>query len=277
LLPLKALYLLSDLFYPVIYYLVGYRKRVVRENIKNSFPEKSEKERLRIEKLFYHFFCDLLIEIAYEIHLTDKEISNRITFGNLDVLREQYANGKSVILMSAHYGNWEWSLALPLFLPEEAEFSGIYKELTNKKFNKLVYRMRSKFGLIPIEKDELLRYMVKLKKEKKPACFGLISDQTPPGQNIHYWTNFLNQDTPVITGAEQLARKFDYPVFYVEISRTKRGCYHYDFIPISLESANTDKFEITERFTRLLEKTIQANPEFWLWSHRRWKYKRTLG
>lgn len=276
-LPLKALYLLSDLFYPIVYHVVGYRKRVVRENLLNSFPEKSEKERRIIERRFYHFFCDLFFETLYEMHLTEKEIRRRMTYGNLDAVKEQYAKGKSVILISAHYGNWEWSSAFPLVLHEDVEISLIYKELTNNKFDKLVLKLRSKFGGIPIETKELLRYMIKLKKAKKPGCFGLISDQTPRGQNIHFWTNFLNQDTPVITGAEQLARKFDYPVFYVEIFRTKRGCYHCELIPISLDSASTAEFEITEKFTRLLEKTIQANPEFWLWSHRRWKYKRNIG
>jgi KDO2-lipid IV(A) lauroyltransferase len=274
LLPLKVLYLLSDLLYPVIYYVVGYRKRVVRENLLNSFPEKSEKERLLIEKRFYHFFCDLFIEIAYEIHLSEKEISKRVTFGNLDLLREQYAKGKSVILMCAHYGNWEWSSTFPLVLPKEAKPYGIYKKLSNKDFDQLILKLRTRFGGITIEMKEFLRLMINLKKENKLGCFELISDQTPPYNNIHLWTNFLNQDTPVITGAEQLARKFDYPVFYVEILRKKRGYYHCEFVPITLDPLNTSEFEITEKFTGLLETSIKAHPEFWLWSHKRWKYKR---
>jgi KDO2-lipid IV(A) lauroyltransferase len=211
------------------------------------------------------------------MHLTEKEIRRRMTYGNLDAVKEQYAKGKSVMMMTAHYGNWEWPSALSLDLPEEAPLYGIYKELNNKKFDKLIFSLRSKFGGIPIEKKNLLRFMVKLKKEKKLGNFWMISDQTPHGRNIHFWTKFLNQDTATLTGSEQLARKFNYPVFYVEIIRTKRGYYHCEFIPVSLDSANTDEFEITEKYTKLLEKTIKANPEFWLWSHRRWKYKRNIG
>lgn len=273
-LPLRVLYLLSDIFFPIIYYIVRYRREVVRINLEKSFPEKSKQERIKIERRFYHFFCDLFIETFYEMHLSEKEIRKRMTYGNFNAILEQYAKGKSVMMMTAHYGNWEWPSALSLDLPKEGPLYGIYKALRNKKMDALIFSLRSKFGGIPIEKKELLRFMLKLKKEGKLGNFWMISDQTPNGRYIHFWTKFLNQDTPTLTGTEQLARKFDYPVFYVEITRTKRGYYHCEFIPVSLESAQTAEFEITEKYMQLLQKTIVAKPEYWLWSHKRWKHTR---
>ena len=273
-LPLSVLYAVSDIMYPIVYYVVGYRRKVVRKNLTNSFPTKSVKELRVIERRFYHFFCDLFIETAYQIHLSEKEARRRMTFGNFEAILEQFEKGKSVMMMTAHYGNWEWPSVLSLDLPKEDPLYGIYKEQKNKKIDSLIFALRSKFGGIPIEKKELLRFMVNLKKDGKLGNFWMISDQTPNGRYIHYWTNFLNQDTPVITGTEQIARKFDYPVFYVKISRPKRGYYHCEFIPISLESAQTPEFEISEKYMQLLQKSIEEKPEFWLWSHRRWKHTR---
>jgi len=273
-LPLRILYIISDISFPIIYYIARYRRGVVKSNLVMSFPDKSENERRIIERRFYHHFCDLFVETMYEMHLTEKEIRRRVTYGNLDAILEQYAKGKSVMMMTAHYGNWEWPSALALYLPKEFPLYGIYKELRNKKFNALIFSLRSKFGGIPVEKREILRFMINLKKNGKSGNFWMISDQTPNGRNIHFWTNFLNQDTPVLTGTEQLARKFDFPVFYVEITQSKRGYYHCEFIPVSLDSAKTTEFEITEKYMHLLQKTIEAKPEFWLWSHRRWKHVR---
>lgn len=272
--PLRLLYVISDACFPIVYYIVRYRRTVVRLNLARSFPDKTEKERRNIERRFYHYFCDIFVETMYEMHLSEKEIQSRVTYGNLEAVLEQYAKGKSVLMMTAHYGNWEWPSALSLYLPKEFPLYGIYKKLRNTKFDSLMFTLRSKFGGIPIEKKELLRYMVKLKKEGKSGNFWMISDQTPNGRNIHFWTRFLHQDTPVLTGTEQLARKFDYPVFYVDIQRVRRGYYHCEFLPISLEPTKTGEFEITENYMKLLQQSIEAHPEFWLWSHRRWKHKR---
>ena len=273
-LPLRVLYLISDIFFPVVYYIVGYRKNVVRLNLTKSFPDKTVKERRTIERRYYHFLCDLIVETIHEMHISKKDIERRMTFGNLQDIVDQNALNKSVMIMTAHYGNWEWLLAFSLCLPEKQPSNPIYKRLRNERFDKLFHQLRSRYGAKLIEKKDLLRVMFKLQKEKQVANFWMISDQTPNGKNLHYWTTFLNQDTPTVTGTEQLARKFDYPVFYAEISRIKRGYYHCDFIPITLEPTKTAEFEISEQYMRLLEKSIIANPELWLWSHRRWKYQR---
>jgi len=273
-LPLRVLYIISDIFFPVVYYIVGYRKNVVRLNLTRSFPDKTVKERRTIERRYYHFLCDLIVETIHEMHISEKDILRRMTFGNLQDIVEQNALNKSVMIMTAHYGNWEWLLAFSLYLPEKQPSNPIYKRLRNERFDKLFHQLRSRYGAKLIEKKDLLRVMFKLQKEKQVANFWMISDQTPNGKNLHYWTTFLNQDTATVTGTEQLARKFDYPVFYAEINRVKRGYYHCEFIPITLEPTKTAEFEISEQYMRLLEKSIEAHPEFWLWSHRRWKYQR---
>jgi KDO2-lipid IV(A) lauroyltransferase len=272
-LPLSLLYVFSDFCYLILYYLVGYRKNVVRTNLTKSFPDKTKKERRLIERRFFRYFCDLFVETMYMTHISEKEIRCRVSYGNYEGILEEYEKGKSVMMMTAHYGNWEWPCGLALDLPEKDPLYGIYKKQSNEQFDRFMFSLRSKFGGKPIEKKGLLRTMLKLKSEGKLGNFWMISDQTP-GNSIHYWTKFLNQDTPTLTGTEQLARKFNYPVFYVEIVRTKRGYYHCEFIPISLEPTQTAEFEITEKYMQLLEKTIIAKPEFWLWSHRRWKYHR---
>jgi len=274
LLPLRILYVLSDIFYPIVYYIIKYRKSVVRTNIEKSFPEKSKKELRKIERGFYRFFCDLFIESIYQININDAEIKRRFEFVNADAILQHYAEKNGVMIMTSHYGNWEWGTNFSLFSDKKVASCQIYKQLSNVKFNALMYKLRAKHGGINIEKRELLRAILRLKSENNFALYWMISDQTPAQKKIHYWTNFLNQDTPALTGSEQLARKFDYPVYYAEVKCIKRGYYQCELIPISLEPAKTEEFEITEKYMQMLQKTIEAQPEYWLWSHRRWKYAR---
>ena len=208
----------------------------------------------------------------YEIHISKKEIKRRFEFVNYESASQQCAESKSVMIMTAHYGNWEWGVNFPLFLPKEIMAYQIYKKLSNKQFDTFMYKLRAKFGGINVEKRDLLRTMLKMKAENNHGLYLMISDQTPAAKKIHYWTNFLNQDTPALTGTEQLARKFNYPVYYAETKRIKRGYYQCELIPISINSAETAKFEITEKYMQLLQKTIETQPEYWLWSHRRWKH-----
>lgn len=271
-LPLRVLYVFSDFFYLIIYYIVGYRKKVARKNIEKSFPEKSKKELRRIERRFFRYFCDLFIETFYEMHMSKKEILRRMDLGDVDLILEQYAKGKSIMLMSAHYGNWEWATAFALKLPEDMQIYNVYKRLNNKKFDNFMLEIRSKFNAQSVEIHNLLRTMVNLRKEGKISIFGMISDQSPWVRNINHWNTFLNQDTPVITGTEQLAKKFDYPVFYIHIHRVKRGYYKFEYIPVSLEPTLTSEFEISNKYMEILEQKIKAVPEYWLWTHNRWKH-----
>ena len=273
-LPLRILYLFSDFFFLIVYFLVGYRRKVVRMNLKNAFPAKTQKEIRKIEIRFYRYFCDVFIETIYEMHMSKSEILRRFDFTNPELILEQYSKGKSVLIMTAHYGNWEWASALSLVLPKDKILYGIYKKLRDKNFDKLMYDLRLKFTGKNIESKDLFRSMIRLKNEGELSCFGMISDQTPSAQATRHWMTFLNQDTPVIVGTETMAKKFDYPVLYFQCTRVKRGYYSCKFMPISLEPKLTDEFEITEKYIQLLEKTIQAAPEYWLWTHKRWKHKR---
>ena len=270
-LPLRVLYLLSDFCYLILYYLVGYRKKVTRANLKNSFPDKTKKEQRKIERRFYRYFCDLFVETLKLMHISPKQMNRRMVYINSEIIAEQYAKGRSVMVMTSHYGNWEWTSSFSQFYPDKPVYQ-VYRRLKNQNFDKFMYSLRTGFGAKNIEKNETLRAMVHLKKDNKLCMFGMLSDQTPSRNNIHYWTKFLNQDTPVITGTEYLARKFDYPVVYISVTRQKRGYYRCEFIPITLEPKDTTDFEITERYTRMLESAIEKAPEYWLWTHKRWKH-----
>ena len=273
-LPLRVLYLFSDFAYLIIYYIVGYRKLEVRNNLLKSFPTKTKSEIRRIERRFYHFFCDLFVETLYEMHCSESEIKKRMKFIHLDSILKEYEKGRSVMLMTAHYGNWEWTSSLSLHLPNDKPLYGIFKRLRNPKFDNFICQLRKRFNGENVEKYDLIRKLVQLKRDGKLAMFGMISDQTPNATSVHYWTRFLNQDTPTLTGTEVLARKFDYPVYFAQITCIKRGYYSCTFIPIALEPKLRAENEITNIYMQLLEKTIQNAPEFWLWTHRRWKIQK---
>jgi Kdo2-lipid IVA lauroyltransferase/acyltransferase len=271
-LPLRVLYVFSNLCYYLIYYLIGYRKKIVRENLRLAFPEMSEKEHLVIQKRFYHFFCDVFVETISEMHMSKAEMRKRMNFVNVEQVLEQYEKGKSCMLMTAHYGNWEWASTLSIWLPEGKPLYGIYKQLTNKNFDHLMCELRMRFTGKNVEKNDLARKMLQLKINNQLAMFGMISDQTPAPGNAHTWVQFLNQDTITTIGTELLAKKFDYPVFYGKITCKKRGFYECEFIPISLYPKTTEENEITSKYMQLLEQTIIEDPAFWLWTHKRWKF-----
>ncbi len=270
-LPFPLLYALSDFFYFVIR-LSGYRKKVVMENLRNSFPEKSEKEIQRIAKAYYHYLCDLILETLKTLTMTESQARDRCVFHNPKWLDDLNAEGKSIIILMGHYGNWEW--AGPSFtLSTKYQLVVIYRPLSNPYYEKMTVGMRTKFGTKITAVNNTLRDMVSNRKTVTATAF--IADQTATAQNAH-WMNFLNQDTAIFTGYEKLAKKFDYPVVYMNVKRIRRG--YYEVFPELLFQSpkDTNENEIIERFTRRLEKEIVLDPVPWLWSHRRWKHKRRL-
>ena len=273
-LPMKALYVLSDMIFPLIYHVAGYRKKVVRKNLINSFPEKSLKEIMKIERKFYHYFCDLMLETIRQLHAPKAEMKKRMVFENLELLTAQAEEGKSVMLMTAHYCNWEWLSIISTYLPSDFKAYPAYQQLQNKHFDKLMLDLRNRYGAVSVEKDDLVRMMLNMRKEGKKGVFGMISDQSPMARFIRFRLEFLHQDTPVFLGTEQLAKKYDYPVFYLDIQRVKRGYYKAVVEPLSLNPTATAEHEITIAFMHRLEKDIHARPEFWLWSHNRWKHSK---
>jgi KDO2-lipid IV(A) lauroyltransferase len=276
LLPLRVLYVVSDMLFPLVYHVVRYRRKVVRQNLMRSFPDKSELDIRNIERKFYHYFCDVFIEAMYRINMSAEEVSKRITFENVELIEQVYAENKSAMLMMAHYGNWEWVSAMSLHLPKESPLYGIYKQLKNAEFDAMTYRLRLKYNMGNIEMRDLFKTMLRMSKADEKGVFAMVGDQRPAYNSIRFSMMFLNQPTPVIVGTEVLARKFNYPVLILSITRPKRGYYHCKIEMLSENPKGEPEFAISEKYMRRLEADITQHPELWLWTHKRWKYKVVL-
>ena len=273
-LPFFVLYGISDFAYFIIYQIVGYRKKVVFENLRNSFPEKTELEVQRIAKDFYKHIADLFIEFLKGYSISKDEINDRVKIINIEVIKNYTDKNQSVIIVTGHISNWEWLLH-PLNL-SGIPMDIVYQKLSSSLFNKLTLFIRSRFTITPlIEKQNTLRKTVDRKDITRALVLG--SDQSPQNWKSAYWTTFLNQDSGFFTGTERIARKFDYPVIFSEMRRIKRGFYEIEFTEIAkpTEFQNLPIGEITERFVRILDESIHRYPSDYLWSHRRWKHKRT--
>lgn len=274
LLPFPLFYKLSDVICFLIYNVIGYRKKVVFENLKNSFPEKSNKELKHIEKQFYHYLCDLFLETLKTLTISKEEAIKRCKFSEqtLKILNDLSENKQSCILVMGHYGNWEWA-GNSFSLQCKQQLYVIYHPLSNKNFDKLMYDMRTRFGTKLYAMKDTMREMIRNRNEINATAF--IADQTPAPEHA-YWTTFLNQDTPVFWGTEKIAQKLNYPVIYITIKKVKRGYYIIDSEVLVAEPKNTKEGEISEMHTRKLQKDIISQPEIWLWSHRRWKHKKVI-
>ncbi len=273
-LPLRILYLISDISYYLLYYVVRYRRAVVRTNLKNAFPGKSLPEIVRIEKKFYRNLCDIFVELYKPWHMSPRSIRRRCIFKRTDILQKYYDAGKSVIGVLGHYGNWEWMASYALWVDRPVDFLTLYKPMHDKVLDKMMFRIRSRFGAQPIPRNEILRRIVKNRQEGRLFLAGFIADQTPNVHNLHFWMNFLNQDTPVFLGTERIARKFNLPVISLYMRKISRGHYEVEFVDLCPDPSVLAPGELTEMHTRLLEQQIREAPEYWLWSHRRWKHTR---
>lgn len=273
-LPLNLLYFLSDvLLYPLVYYVAGYRKKVVRNNIAASFPDKSNKEKRRTEKDFFRYFCSVVVETIYLAGISTEEAKKRTSFVNTELLEKYQNRGQSVLVYLGHYGNWEYQTFLKLHFPG-IYLINVYRPLTNKAFDRLMHKLRNRFGAELLEKQAVLRKIVLLRQQKQAGVFGMIADQSPSRSNLHYWTPFLNQDTSVLTGVERLAKSTGAAVVYADVRVIKRGYYNTEFKLITDQPRETADNEITEKYSRLMEQSILRDPTFWLWTHRRWKHRR---
>jgi KDO2-lipid IV(A) lauroyltransferase len=272
-LPFPLLYAFSDFVYFVLYYLIGYRKKVVYENLKKSFPEKSEAELLKLRKQFYHYLCDLATESWKTLTISKKKMLKHcsITQSAGELMDKLYAENRNIILVMGHFGNWEWA-GNSFSLTRKHQLYVIYHPLKNKYFNKFIINMRMRFGTKLIAMNDTMRDMFALREGPRNAT-AFITDQTPQPDRAH-WMQFLHQDTPVFLGTEKFAKKLNYPVVYVSVKRVKRGYYEIDCELLFKEPNATLPNEITERHTKRLEEDIRAIPATWLWSHRRWKHKK---
>ena len=272
LLPLRCLYLISDFFFVPVYYVIRYRRKVVMENLRNSFPEKTEKERRVIARKFYRFLCDLILETVKLVNIDTPQMRRRIRYSNPEILDELYRKGKQVFVVIGHYGNWEWLSTLLSAAPYQN--ATLYQPLENKLIDKFLHDLRTRNGTDAIPSISAIRAINQYRQENRLTTLCFLSDQSPPRNAIHYWTTFLNQETPVYTGVETFAKRYNTAVLYYEIRRVKRGYYEVNVSLITENAAETAEMEITEKHVRLLEQTIRRNPQYWLWSHRRWKHKR---
>ncbi len=274
LLPFWIVYRISDLIYFLMYYVFNYRKKIVFDNLRNSFPEKSEKEITKIAKDYYKYFFDLMLETFKTLTMTKNQAMKRCVFdaNSLELFNKLYDENKDVIIVLGHYGNWEiGGTSFNSYCKQN--LSVIYKPLTSRYFDKLIFKMRTRWDskLIPIK--ETYETMKSAKGTKSATAF--IADQTPSPANA-YWTTFLNQDTPVFRGTERIAKKLNYPIVYMSIRRIKRGYYKICAEMLIENPRQTKEGEISEAHTRRLEKDIIEQPEIWLWTHRRWKHKDKL-
>lgn len=270
--PLVIIHRFSEITYLIAYYLVRYRRKIVRKNLINSFPNKTKKELIRIEKKFYLHLCDLIFENIFLLHASHKRATKRCDFKNPDIFDELYEQKKSAILVSGHYGNWEIYALAKKYLKHT--LIGVYKPLSNKRIERMVNNSRIRFGssITPVHKT--LRTIVDHINRNDPFLIGLVADQTPPAKEIQYWTRFLNQDTAVYLGIEKIAKKFDLPVYFCNMRKIRRGKYEADFTLITSNPSALAPYELTNMHTRILEEQIVKEPEYWLWSHRRWKRKK---
>jgi KDO2-lipid IV(A) lauroyltransferase len=257
-----------------MYYIVGYRRKVVAVNLKNSFPGKSEEERKAIEKKFYRHLSDIIVETFKLTHMSTATQKKRLTYSNLGIVDKLRDEKRDVIAVLGHYNNWEWPTLLPEYLKYKTVI--IYKPLQNKYFNNFINKQRSKDGIVLTPTSQVIREILNSRNNSINTLSIFISDQIPAKGDIRYWTTFLNQDTAVFTGAGKIAAKFDMAVLYFNIQKIKRGYYNLDVELLFEHTAGLSEDVITDKHVRRLEEIIIAKPEYWIWSHRRWKHKKPV-
>lgn len=274
-LPLGVLYVLADLCFPLLYYVARYRRKVVTENLNNAFPELSPRERHKIRRRFYRWFCDYVVETLKLLSISRQEMMRRMVIEGVDEMERSLETKPFVFIFLGHYCNWEWVSSIPLwYQKEDSHGAQLYRPLKNKAFDRLFLEMRSRFGSENISKYEALRHILQLRRDGKKTCIGFISDQTPGWNSIHDWVDFLHQDTPVFTGTERIAKKVDAAIFFADIRRVRRGYYHLVLRRMTDEPKDFPDYALTEQYMRELEQIIRRQPHLWLWSHRRWKHRR---
>lgn len=272
-LPMRILFVFSDLVYYLLYYVLGYRKKVVRNNLALAFPDKTESELREIEKRSYRHFVDVFFEMIKSFTISEREISKRLSITNPELLDPYYAKGQSVIFTSGHYANWEWVS----FIVEKSlnyHMSVVYKKLKNKYFDNLMKKTRNKFGVRFVEKRNFYPEILKNKKEGVIQAYGFLSDQSPKLKTAKYWDTFLNVEVPVEIGPETIARKMNYPVFYFQTEQVKRGVYQSTFLLLEEEPKKARPNAITKSYLKALEDQIHKKPEFYFWTHKRFKHMR---
>ncbi|PKB00492.1 KDO2-lipid IV(A) lauroyltransferase [Flavobacteriaceae bacterium MAR_2009_75] len=269
-LPHRLFYGFSDFVFFIVYRIVGYRKDVVRSNLRLALPLKSESELKSIEVKFYKHLCDTFLEMVKTMNLSKEAVKKKYAVQNIDLLLE-IEKSKSVLVVCSHYANWEWNVSINNYV--QAKGYAVYQKISNKYFDQWVKNVRARWNTTLITQKQVVPTVVRNHKNNITGIFGMVSDQSPQKHLAHYWTNFMGIKVPVVNGAEIMARRMDLAVVFLKVSKVKRGFYEAEFIPITTSGANTEKNEITDAFLRLAEQQIEERPEHYLWTHRRWKHR----
>ena len=270
--PLPVMYVLADGLYYPFYYLIRYRRKIVRRNLTESFPQKNMDEIKKIEKSFYRFFLDIFFETCKFATVSEKEIRRRMKFVNPEAVNQPFIENKPVSLYLGHFGNWEWISSMPLHLKDGFISGQIYQKLRNKTVDRLMYEDRIRFGATNIEMRETVRWISEKIKNQDITIVGYIADQSPRKKQLKHYLDFLEHQAPVLTGTEKIAKKYGMDVFYVDVKRIKRGYYEASFVKMHENPQLLPDFELTEIFFNLLEESIHKHPELYLWTHNRFKH-----
>ena len=271
-LPFRLLYAVSDVLYVVLYHIVGYRKQTVQENLKLVFPDKSEAERQLITKRFYHHLCDMILEAIKSMSISVEDMKARFKFTNIELIKEFEKQNKSIVLMCAHYGSWEWIFIIQTYV----KFRGyaVYKRLNNIYFDKLVRGIRARYNSYLVTTKETIPTLIENKKKGVLTMNGFVSDQTPKKGKAYHWNTFMGIEVPIHTGAEMLAKKLDMPVIFFSVKRIKRGFYETTFQTLAEQPNEYKNYAITDQFLKLVEQQIHEEPQYYLWTHKRWKHRK---
>ncbi len=271
-LPFRLLYAVSDVLFFLLYHVVGYRKKTVEDNLKLVFPEKSDSERKQITKQFFRHLCDMILEAIKSMNISVEDMKARFKFTNIEVIQGYEKQQKSIALMCAHYGSWEWIFILQAYT-SHLTFA-IYKKLNNVYFDKLVRKIRARYDSYLITTKESIDVLTDNKKKGLMTINGFAADQTPKKEKAYHWNTFMGIEVPVHTGAEMLAKKLDMPVVFFSVKRIKRGFYETTFQTLAEHPNEFKDYEITDQFLKLVENQIHEAPQYYLWTHKRWKHRK---
>ena len=270
-LPFKILYFISDFIFFILYYVIRYRKKVVLENLKNSFPEKSDQEIKNISKKFYHNFSDYIVETLKAFTISDESLHQRVQHINLEVFSESQKKQKNVMMLSGHVFNWEWFNYLATIIPQEKCFP-IYRKMQNPFWEEKIKKIRSRYGNEALEAEDVMKHILRNPNDGN-SVYMFVADQTPHISMVNFGIWFLNQKTPVFVGYDRLSGRMNVTFVYCEMEKIKRGHYRVTYHEITPTNQKFEPYEVVKKFHQNLEKTINKNPDNWLWSHRKWKYK----
>lgn len=274
--PFRALYVLSDGLYYILYYIIRYRRKIVRKNLTESFPTLKGKEILQVEKKFYRYFTDQVLESCKMATISPEEMKKHMKFTNIEAANAVFKEGKTIALYMGHYGNWEWISSIPLWVAEGVTSVQIYHKLRNDNTNRLILNMRERLGAISVEMRKTARYITEISNTNQVSVIGFIADQSPKKKEVRYFLPFLHHRTPILVGTEKIVKHYGFEAWFLDMKRVKRGYYEAELIRMHEEPASLPDFELTEIYLRMLEKMIQERPELYLWTHNRFKHATKL-